>query len=125
MSLKDDVKDLGAVECDSLIRCCFDTVAQKVLSALLDGDDAEAGRILRKEVEFIFHSEAEGIRFDETFQVTTLAEFQFLKGNQQLDKARRIARGMIEHTDFRNHVAGLALEDWLKKGNGRNPEDVA
>ena len=57
-------------------------------------------------------------------KVTTLAEFQYRKGEQQLDRCRRIAQAMLdrEENEAKKMLGDIALQGWLDAGNGRKDD---
>lgn len=65
MSLKDCYDIIGKEDAEYMLDMAMANVRLKVLAALLNGDSAEAGRLVEKEAEFLFKDLADGIQDDE------------------------------------------------------------
>lgn len=62
MSIKDCYDIIGKEDAEIMLDMAMANVRLKVLAALLNGDSAEAGRLVEKEAEFLFKDLADGIQ---------------------------------------------------------------
>lgn len=62
MSLRKCYDIMSHDEADGLLGSAFDNKREKILAALLNGDECEAGNILMSEAEVLFKDLADGIQ---------------------------------------------------------------